>query len=76
MPQAAISAYLERLPQMQAEQKLLIYEAVRTPHLNGKAQARVLRAWRRQLGGNADQQVRPATRAILQAAGIRVEVPE
>ncbi|RMD61371.1 hypothetical protein D6833_08340, partial [Candidatus Parcubacteria bacterium] len=64
MPQAAIAAYLERLPGLQTELKALVYEAIAVTQMERSARRRVINGWQRVLTGR--RVVAPVSRAVLQ----------
>ena len=72
MPQAAITAYLMRLPAVQAEAKLLLFEVLQAALADRRGQEAALRRWRRQAYGEMERR-RPASAAILRMMGIGVE---
>ena len=51
MPVAAIKVYLERLPNVQAEEKLLMFDAANTVWMERHDKRRTLRSWQRQAFG-------------------------
>lgn len=72
MPIAAINAYLERLPARQAELKLVMSDAVSTPHMKERDRAATLKGWMRAAKIDADANVKPASPARLKLMGIGV----
>ncbi len=71
MPMTAISAYIGKLPAMQASLCLLLSSVVSLPHLKQGERQRMLDQWRVQSEGTALAPIRP-TRAMLQRMGIGV----
>jgi hypothetical protein len=71
MPQAAIGAYLERLPGHQAELKMMIFEAARTAQMNPDDAQTIIAAWENcAFGGRVPAP--PATDFALSQIGIGV----
>lgn len=70
MPLAAITAYLERIPAITAERKLITGEAASVPWT--KNPSRTLKAWQQQAYGSSSRPARPATPGMLKLIGIGV----
>jgi len=69
MPMAAIREYLDCIPAIQAEQRLIVGDGASLPHL--KDPDKVLRAW--QKAAYEDQSPIVASPAVLKLYGIGVE---
>ncbi len=71
MPMAAIRAYLEALPRLQAEDELMIAEATALPQMDASARRRTLARLHRTARGGA-REAKRATRRTLAQMGIGV----
>lgn len=69
MPMAAIKAYLDCIPAIQAEQRLIVGDGASLPYM--KDPSRVMRNWQKTAYDGAEPKV--ATPAVLKIMGIGVE---
>ena len=70
MPLAAIRAYLDCIPAVQAEQRLIVGDGASLPYM--KDPRKVQREWQK-AAYDGLREARPATPAILKMMGIGVE---
>lgn len=73
MPQAAIRLYLNRLPALQAEFRMLLSEAVIVPHLDAEARRTLLRRWEREAAQFVADRERSTSVAAIRMMGIGVK---
>lgn len=71
-PLAALKVYLERLPGLQAELKLILASAASLPHTSQSAAQRILDGWEEQMLADLPTVPRVAPPALLAMMGIRV----
>jgi len=64
MPSTAIAAYLRRLPEHQAQLRLMLSDAASVPHMEKSARRRVLDRWQRQAHGGRLPAARPTPLAL------------
>lgn len=72
MPQAMITAYLERLPARKAEWAFLLIDAAALPHMKQADQKKVYKRYERDIKGY--KQVKPAEDKVLRELNVGVRI--